>query len=122
MDKVISKVSEHLAHESSRRGFMSALGKIVLGTAAFASGLAAGPGLGTAFATIGCCSGTDCLDFGYSSCPPNTYSGYTWHCCDTNNCGTKMRACHDCYNTSGGAYKCTFSTFTTTNCPCSPTT
>jgi hypothetical protein len=120
VEKIIGKVSGRLAQGSSRRGFLATLGKLVVGTAAVAGGVALGPG--AALASLGCCSGTDCQSLGYYGCPPSSCVGYTWYCCANYDCSSRQTACNDCYSGAdcNGAYQCTYSTPTALICPCEP--
>ncbi len=124
MDKIVYQVSERLAAASSRRGFMSIVGKVALGAAA----IAAGQGLGEARAagvspdnvSIACCSGVGCQNL---YCPAGSHYQYNWQCCLASNCFKYQ--CNDCYydagNPNGTGYECTFPSYVCPNpfsCPC----
>lgn len=92
MDNVINQVSKRLADASSRRGFLSTLGKAVL-IASGAGALAATQGTGVALAA-NCCFGPAYCG---PNCPSGTSSRYTWGCCG----GRTFIYCDDCYNSQG---------------------
>lgn len=86
MDHLMNKLTEHLAEATSRRGFMRTFGKVVVGGASIAAGLAIRPGnaaastlqpAGRSIPDTGCdykcCSGTKCA---ICSCPSGTYVYY----------------------------------------------
>ncbi len=121
MDGIINRVTERLSTEStsSRRGFMSKLGKVALGAAALAAG---GEGLGRAFAdgvapdnvSIACCTGYGCPNL---YCPSGSSVQNIYECCLRSNCFKYY--CNDCYNQTG--YLCTYSSHVCSNpfsCPC----
>jgi|SRR5579884_755752 len=111
MAQSFGKVTGRLSEAVSRRGFVLAVGKAVLGLGA-AGMLASMPS--TAAATGGtCCSGPLCdLD----KCPTNTTAGATSYCCLI---GTGYYACYGCYK-SGGEYVCTVSNYLHAYCPNTP--
>jgi hypothetical protein len=125
MDRVMSKVMERLAEQSSRGGFMATLGKVTLGLATV---LLTGAGLADevdAAASIKCCSGTPCSSTpgytGVNGCPA-AYGGccvkvgYTWQCGGQGQ--GNPHYCHDCYaypasstcpnNPTNGGFYCTY--------------
>jgi hypothetical protein len=111
MHEIIKRMSERLAAQSSRRGFLSTMAKVVLGAA---SALAAGQSFfpQTAEAQqLQCCTGTACRN---NYCPPGTHVTYTW-CCPPNNSTCPPPSggyyCHDCAN-NGGHHVCTYVTST----------
>jgi hypothetical protein len=97
MDKFVKHLSERLASNPTRRGFLAKLGKVTLGVAAVATGLDV-----TQRADAGvlrCCTGGVCPSEG---CPSGTNVGYTWSC--------GRFQCHDCYTTPAtrSGYRCTY--------------
>jgi hypothetical protein len=115
VDSLISHLKEYLATRPSRRSFLSATGKMLLG------GVAALTGLGTVTRAhadaLGCCCCTGCAS---ASCPANTHLGsYTWLCCPSGDC-FKGR-CYDCLDNTTGATICTYMANTTVgSCVCIP--
>ena len=89
MDGVIKRASERLAGETSRRGFVSMLGKVAAGAAGLIT--AGAFPHDAAASSLHCCSGTPCSTDG---CPGGTTVQYTW------NCGY-VWYCNDCYDSSG---------------------
>jgi len=116
MDKIMDLLIERMARPSSRRGFISGAGRLAVGgAAALVGGTAAltlGGGFGTVMADNGCCGGVQCAN----GCPGGSYPN-TYYCC-AYDCVTRERECHDC-STPDHIYVCTWSTTTSTPCPCS---
>lgn len=115
MDTPIKQLSERLSAQSSRGGFIAAMGKLALGAAAIASG----QGLSQAFAAaqvspdgvpLYCCIGNGCPT---NACPSGTHIGYAWICCVTN--GGSGYYCDDCYN-ANNVLICTYPDFACGNC------
>ena len=93
MSKIIDRLSRKMSTNTSRRGFITTLGKVAAGIAA----LFIGNGVtNTAQASTGtpllCCDGNACPS-GLSACPHNTIQNYVWYCCTNGNLHT---TCHDC--------------------------
>jgi hypothetical protein len=65
MDSIIERMSKRLAAQSSRRGFLTKMGKLLLGAAALVAGEAL-PQQAEA-ASLRCCTGTPCTNFDGSS-------------------------------------------------------
>jgi len=128
---IMNRLVDELAAGSSRRGFISTLGKVALGAAA----LAAGQGLDHAIAdsetiplnvSLACCSGTGCPNIG---CPSGTYESIPseYCCCNTgyDSCAQNHNCwwyvCHVCNRISDNSYYCTYPTHLCnppTNCLC----
>jgi hypothetical protein len=104
MDEIIKRISERLADQSSRRGFFSKMGKVVLGLTA----LAGGEGLfaQAAEAAPGCCTGGATCPSS-SSCPAGSHVTYTWRCGRHNGHYT---VCNDCHNSTTGKLVCVYAT------------
>ncbi len=110
MARIVNRLADHFANESSRRGFLGALGKVALGTVAVVAGVGI-TSTATAAAPPLCCSGAGgCPTSGF--CPPGTTNPYCWLCCYS---GTYVQCC-DCVN-SDGSLNCI--TTSSTGCPCS---
>jgi|SRR5579884_384645 len=106
------KATERLTEAVSRRGFVTTIGKAVLGLGA-AGVLASIPS--TAGATGGtCCSGTLCYD---NVCPPNTTQVFSNYCCLP---GSGYYACYNCNSQPHGDYVCTVSNYQAAQCPNTP--
>ena len=92
MDDIIKRASERLAGETSRRGFVSMLGKLAAGAAGLITVSAFPHDANAAAFPMLCCTGTPCSTDG---CPSGTTVHYTWSC-------NTIWYCHDCYDSSGG--------------------
>jgi hypothetical protein len=124
MRSPVDRVLDRLASQSSRRGFLSAVARGCVITAATLSGAAGGllaGGAGAVFATLACCK---CQTFqctttycGQDACPSGTSTTYTGYCCLL--AYRTFYECYDCTNSSG-AYVCTFGGFGGNGCPSSP--
>lgn len=116
MDRMINKLTGHLAGASSRRGFMRALGKMAVGGAGAIAALAAG--VGVASATPLCCAGGRTCSS--NSCPPGYVIGKVSYCCTAHDCHTHVTVCNDCYTSFGGInlYECTFTSIGSGICAC----
>lgn len=93
MDEFIKHLSERLAEQPSRRGFLSKLWKVALGTGA----IVAGEGLfaKVAMAAPACCSNDGTYICSHQTCPSWAHQTYTWTCHSPGVPGTYT--CHDCY-------------------------
>jgi len=102
MDENIKRISERLTEQSSRRGFFSVMGKVVLGAAALITGQ--GFFAQAAEAAPACCTGgATCSG---SGCPSGSSVKYTWRCGVH---GSHYYVCHDC-KTSSGHLVCVYAT------------
>ena len=91
MDENIKQISEKLTTHSSRRGFFTVMGSVVLGAAA----LLAGQGFfaQAADASPACCTSGHAGPCATNSCPAGSTVRYTWRC-GVN--GNHYHVCHDC--------------------------
>lgn len=110
MDEWMTRFTQWLAADSSRRGFFRRLGAVAVTSAAIASGRS----IATEAAGLGCCSGLDCAYMrSPGKCPGRyPYNRYNWICCSTTKQST---ICHDCFDPRG-RYGCTYSVVTSTAC------
>jgi hypothetical protein len=97
VDDIIKWASKRLAGETSRRGFVSTLGKLAVGAAGLIT--ASAFPRDTEAAQLQCCTGAACSSG--SRCPSGTTVGYTW------SCGKWL--CNDCLDSSNN-YVCTYKT------------
>lgn len=111
MSDFLNRLAENLAARSSRRGFISTMGKVVAGIAATIVGGYVNEGIANAApnGSLLCCTGTAC---GGTSCPSGTHLGYTW-CCHYE--GVPRQSpnyiavyCKDCYDNGSNNYNCTY--------------
>lgn len=104
MDELINRLSERLAKNSSRRGFFSTIGRVVLGAAAVLTG----QGIFTqaAEAAPGCCTSGHAGTCPGSGCPSGSSVQYTWRCGRHNGHYT---VCNDCK--SNGKLVCVYATY-----------
>src|SRR5690348_6393825 len=101
MDRFIKQISQRLAEQPSRRGFVATLGKVALGAAVAITG---GSLAETAEATpnMRCCTGTPCSTStpNIGPCPNGWNVGYAWICAGGG--GHATWDCLDCYDVNGG--------------------
>jgi hypothetical protein len=110
MDEIIKKLSERMATQPSRRGFVATLSKIVLGMGVALTGAStSAPAVSAADdpnASLRCCTGTPCSPtHNTGPCPRGQHIGYRWFCLTNNN--QVVYTCVDCYDSSD-AYQCTY--------------
>lgn len=101
MNRFIGKLSDSLATQSSRRGFLTTIGKIALG----AGGAVAGIGSGAQALAATCCNPA-CNYGNNTTCPPWNCPGLTF-CCGSGEqhygcqaclyCNTQQVACYATY-------------------------
>lgn len=99
MDSIIKRMSERVVTQSSRRGFLSKVGKAMLGAAALVIGQ---DYFGTldaeAAGGLKCCNHT--RQCAHKSCDTGYSNTYTWSC--------GHYTCHDCFNDTTHKYYCTY--------------
>lgn len=108
MDKFIKHLSEQLAEQPSRRGFLSRMGKVVFGAAA----VIAGQGFlsHVAEAAPACCTDGTTYICANQTCPSWTHQTYTWICHSPGVNGTYT--CHDCHaNKAPHQLVCVYATY-----------
>jgi hypothetical protein len=106
MDKIIKRMSERLAAQSSRRGFFSVLGGGVLGVVALVTGQGFFAQAADAASSLHCCTGRACSS---THCPSGSSIHYTWHCGHPS--GGGYYVCHDCYSTTTHHLVCVYATY-----------
>ncbi len=106
MDKFIKQLSERLADQSSRRGFLSKIGKAVIGAAVLITGQEFFSQAAEAATTLHCCTGNACP---HSYCPQGSRVTYTWHC--GHPAGGGYYICHDCHKYTTNHLVCVFATY-----------
>lgn len=107
MEKLINRISNKLADQPSRRGFLSIAWKVALGTA----GVIAGEGFfaHAAEAAPYCCSGA--VSCGIGHCPTGTSVQYTWTCGHPfDGDAGDYYICHDCYQLIPYKLVCVYAT------------
>jgi hypothetical protein len=105
MDENIKRISEWLSVHSSRRGFSSTMGKMVLGVTAIITGRGLFPL--AAEATPACCTNGGAGTCSSNRCPGGSSVRYTWRCGQHNG---HYYVCHDC-KTSSGHLVCVYATY-----------
>lgn len=117
MDKIVKLISDQLARPASRGGFLSVAGKLAMGSAALAAG---GIGAlkvssGVALALPVCCPGSAC---GGPNCPGTSKADHTYdsYCCFQG----AYYQCINCYSQPSHDYVCTYSIYSSPNCPMGP--
>jgi hypothetical protein len=94
-----------LAAHSSRRGFFSMMGKVVLGAAAIITGQSFFAQ--AAEASPACCTNGGTYTCSNHTCPGGSTVRYTWRCGVHN---SHYYVCHDCKNSSGHLV-CVYATY-----------
>jgi hypothetical protein len=108
MDGLIKQLSERLAAQPSRRGFVSTLGKVALGAAVALKGSGMTDSAEAASSNMKCCTGTPCSTTApnIGPCPNGWNVSYAWVCA-----GGRFPHmtwdCLDCYD-SNHNYRCTY--------------
>jgi hypothetical protein len=106
VDRLARRVSEQLAARPSRRGIVSAVGKLAAGAGVVLSGLRHPSGASAEYCPVAgsCCSGScsasqDACD-GLSKCPGGYKKRYQWFCTYTDPAtgGRTRQLCLDCFN------------------------
>jgi hypothetical protein len=105
MDEYIKRISEGVASHSSRRGFLSTMGKAVLGAAAIIGGQ--GLFAQAAEASPACCTNGGTYTCYNHTCPSGSWVQYTWRCGVTS---CHYYVCHDC-KTGSGRLVCVYATY-----------
>jgi hypothetical protein len=110
MDEIVKKLSERLAEQSSRRGFVAKLSKIALGAGVALAGASASSSSASAAdtpdASLACCTGTPGQAI-HGPCAQGQYVHYRWFCLTPNE--QVVFRCVDCW--SSGSYVCTYFSF-----------
>ena len=105
MENNIKHLSEQLASQTSRRGFIYKLGVVALGVAAVVSGH--GFLSQAAEAAPACCTSGSAGTCAHKSCPSGSSVKYTWRCGVQ---GSAYYICHDCKN-GRGKLVCVYATY-----------
>lgn len=117
MTNHITRITEHLTAESgsSRRRFISSLGKVAFGAAALASGQSLMSGVADAAVipdnpSLPACCGSQSQACPTLGCPSGTYedANSEFECCLNSNCF--LYYCHVCRNLSDNTLNCLYST------------
>ena len=121
MNHFINRFSKGVAARSTRRTFLSTLGKLTLGIAGSLAGIGASTQVAFAAINLKCCTGTACLDY---FCPAGDQIAYSWTCCGGFPKGTW--SCLDCFGqdyvcNQGGChweqvYECTYPQYSHDGC------
>lgn len=109
MDNLIKRLSERLADQSSRRGFLSKVGKAAIGAAVLITGQDLFSLEAEAATTLHCCTAGRngaCTNY---YCPQGSRITYTWHC--GHPAGGGYYICHDCYSWTTNRLVCVFATY-----------
>ncbi len=96
MDENNKRINKSLTTKSSRRGFFTVMGTVVLGVAALITGQ--GFFAQAAEASPACCTNGGTGTCASNSCPSGSSVRYTWRCGVH---GSHYYVCHDCKNSSG---------------------
>jgi hypothetical protein len=99
MKRFLKRIGQNLAEKSSRRRFVSKMGKVIATLAALTTGQVVwNKDIAYADVTtplLRCCEGTLCPDPHTHVCPDNTVPLYTWSCLDSKN--NHNYTCNDCF-------------------------
>jgi len=109
MDKIIKRMSERLADQSSRRGFISKMGKAAFGAVAIITGQGIFTQVAEAATPLRCCTAGSSGACAHWNCPQGSRITYTWHC--GHPAGGGYYICHDCYSWSTNRLVCVFATY-----------